>query len=109
MLIAIAKLLIASGPAFVVFVLLFVFLGGDAKAVWVILLVFFGTVTAELVGISGSICAKNSGLAWWPMIWCMSKKYKHEFLKKLPRYGLRLLSWALLTFAGMILVERVGF
>ena len=38
MLIAIAHLLIASGPAFVVFVLLFVFLGGDAKAVWAILL-----------------------------------------------------------------------
>ena len=38
MLLAIARLLIASGPAFVVFVLLFVFLGGDAKAVWAILL-----------------------------------------------------------------------
>ena len=44
----IAKLFIASGPALVIFVVLFVLLGGDAKAVLVILLVFFGTVADEL-------------------------------------------------------------
>ena len=100
-----AKLVIASGPALVVFVVIFVLLGGDAKAVWVILLVFFGTVADELKEIAGCVeqrrgCAAPRRIVWWYM-----GKYKGEFLKNLPRFCFRLLSWALLAVAGIMLVR----
>jgi hypothetical protein len=101
----IAKLFIASGPAFFVFVVLFVLLGGDAKAVWVILLVFFGTVADELKDIAGCVQEPRGCAARWRTVWRYMGKYKDEFLKNLPRFCFRLLSWALLAVAGIMLVR----
>ena len=121
-LVAITTLLIASGPAFVIFAVLFVLLGGDAKAVGVILLVFFGTVAAELTEISGCkrirryqllmrrppMKTTNRLLSRWEMVWWVSGEYKDQFLKNLPGFFFRLLSWALLAVAGVVLVKILG-
>ena len=70
-----------------------------------ILLVFFGTVADELKDIAGCVQQRRGCAAPRRTVSRYMREYKNEFLKNLPRFCFRLLSWTLLAVAGIMLVR----
>ena len=111
--------LVYVGPAIVIFGVLVILLGGDARAALVVILVILGTVFAELTEIAGARRpasyhwgkrpAANNPESRWVVFRRVIGEYKQDFQKMFPRFCFRMLSWALLSVAGVVLVKILGF